>query len=84
MKSYSVDLRERVIEGWQKQNATQAEIADRFAVNVSTVKEWVKRFWETGTVDPLPRGREQRLIKDAAAQAVPALVDQLPEATSSA
>ena len=80
MKNYSIDLRERVIGAWQKQTATQAEIADTFAVNVSTVKDWVKRFRETGKVDPLARGHEQPLIKDAQAQALQALIDQLPEA----
>jgi len=81
MKNYSLDLRERVIGAWQKQTATQAEIADTFAVNVSTVKDWIKRFRETGSVDPLARGHEQPLIKDAQAPALQALVDQLPEAT---
>jgi transposase len=79
--SYSQDLRERVIKVWQDQTATQAWIADTFGISVSTLKEWIKRFQETGSIDPLPRGREQPLIKDDQAQAVQALVDALPEAT---
>jgi len=81
MDSYSQDLRERVIKVWQAQTATQAWIADTFGISVSTLKEWIKRFQETGSIDPLPRGREQPLIKDDQAQAVQTLVDQLPEAT---
>ena len=81
INSYSADLRERVITAWQNETETQAEIATRFAVNVSTVKDWIKRFRETGKVEPLPRGHEQPLIKDAEAQALQALVEEVPEAT---
>ena len=81
MGSYSQDLRERVIKAWQEQTTTQAWIGETFGISVSTLKEWIKRFRETGNVDPLPRGREQPLIKDDQAQAVQALVDQVPEAT---
>jgi transposase len=80
MDSYSLDLRERVIEAWQDGNR-QGWIADTFAVSVSTVKEWIKRFQETGSLEPLARGREQPLIKDEQASAVQAMVDRLPDAT---
>jgi transposase len=80
MGRYSLDLRERVIKAWQDKK-TQAWIADTFAISVSTVKEWIKRFRETGNVIPLPRGREQPLIKDDQASNVQALVERLPDAT---
>jgi transposase len=80
MSSYSLDLRERVIRASQ-QDHTQAWIADTFRVSLSTVKDWIKRFRETGKLDPLPRGREQPLIQDDQAAAVQALVDRLPDAT---
>ena len=80
MDSYSVDLRERVIKAWQDDH-TQGWIAETFRVSLSTVKEWIKRFRETGSLDRLPRGREQPLIRDDQAAAVQALVDRLPDAT---
>jgi transposase len=80
MGSYSVDLRERVIKAWQDDH-TQAWIAETFRVSVSTVKDWIKRFRETGSLNPLPRGREQPLIQDDQAPAVQAMVDRLPDAT---
>jgi transposase len=80
MKSYSLDLRERVIQAWQE-GKRQGWIAETFSVSLSTLKEWIKRFRETGRVDPLPRGPEQPLIRDDQASAVQALVDRLPDAT---
>jgi transposase len=80
MGSYSLDLRERVIKDWQDDH-TQAGIAETFRVSVSTVKEWIKRFRETGSLDPLACGRERPLIQDDQAPAVQAMVDRLPDAT---
>jgi transposase len=80
MDSYSLDLRERVIGAWQD-GKKQRWIADTFAVSVSTIKEWIKRYKETGSLEPLARGREQPLIKDDQAKMVQAMVDGLPDAT---
>jgi transposase len=80
MDSYARDLRERVIQAWQD-GKRQGWIAETLAVSVSTVKEWIKRYQETERLEPLPRGREQPLIKDEQASAVPAMVDRLAEAT---
>ncbi len=80
MDSYSRDLRERVIKAWQD-GKRQGWIAETFAVSLSTVKEWIKRFRETGSVEPLPRGHEQPLIRDEQASAIQAMVDGLPEGT---
>jgi transposase len=80
MRSYSLDLRERVIQAWQE-GQRQDWIAETFRVSLSTLKEWVKRFRETGSAAPLPRGHEQPLIKSDQARAVQALVDRMPDAT---
>lgn len=80
MKSYSLDLRERVIQAWQA-DKRQSWIAETFKVSLSTLKEWIKRFRETGSLEALPRGHEQPLIKAEQASAVQALADRLPDAT---
>ena len=69
-----------MIKACQEQTATQAAIGVTFGISVSTIQDWLKRFKATGAVVPLPRGHEQPLIKDDQAQAVQAVVDQLPEA----
>jgi transposase len=81
MNSYSRDLRERVVKASQDRTGTQAEIGATFGISVSTLQDWLKRFEATGNVEPLPRGREQPLIKDEQASAVQAVVDRLPDAT---
>jgi len=72
-----------VIQAWQEDH-TQAWIAQTYRVSVNTVKDWIKRFRETGSLARLPRGREQPLIADEQAAAVQALVDRLPDATLAA
>jgi transposase len=69
-----------VIDAYQDDH-TQAWVAETFKVSLSTVKEWLKRLRETGSLDRLPRGRERPLIQDDQAAAVQALVDRLPDAT---
>src|SRR5260221_6548461 len=69
MDSYSLDLREWVIQAWQD-GKRQGWIADTFAVSLSAVKEWIKRFRETGSLERLARGREHPLIKDDQTRAV--------------
>lgn len=80
MSGYSMDLRERVITAWQK-GQTQAWIADTFELSVSTIKRYISRFRQTGSVAPTKQGREQPLIKDEQAAAVQAMVDDQPDAT---
>jgi transposase len=80
MKSYSLDLRERVIQAWQE-DKRQSWIAETYRVSLSTLKEWIKRFRETGSLESLPRGHEQPLIKGDQASAIQALADRLPDAT---
>ena len=77
---YSMDLRERVIQAWQAKHS-QAWQANTFRISTSTLKLWVKRFQETGQVEPLPHAYEQPLIKDDQAAAIQGLADRLSEAT---
>ena len=80
MSGYSVDLRERVIKAWQD-GKTQAWVAETFAVSAGSIKRYIRRFQQTGSVAPIIQGRAQPLIKLEQAEAVQALVDRLPEAT---
>ena len=68
MKPISSDLRRRIIEAIQENEETQAEIAERFAVGLSTVEKLWHRFRETGSYEPLPHagGRVRALNQDEA------------------
>lgn len=49
-KPYSLDLRERVVGAVEKGGLSQRRAAAHFAVGISTVILWVRRFRESGSV----------------------------------
>ena len=55
-KGYSLDLRRRVWSAWQNGEGTQAQLARRFAVSVSFVRDLSRRFRESGDVAARPYG----------------------------
>lgn len=67
MKPYSNDLRRRIVEAIQENEATQSDIAGRFVVSISFVEKLWQRFRTTGSYAALPRGGgRQRVLADAA------------------
>jgi transposase len=80
MSGYSMDLRERVMTAWQDGKA-QGWIADTFKVSMSSIKRYISRYRQTGSVAPTIQRREQPLIKAEQAQAVQAMVDERPDGT---
>lgn len=57
MKAYSIDLRTKIIEAYNNQEGSQRQLAERFNVSLSFVQKLLKRYRETGTIAPLPRGK---------------------------
>jgi transposase len=51
-RPYSTDLRERVVASVLEGGLSRNKAAARFAVAVSTVVIWAKRYQETGSVAP--------------------------------
>ena len=51
-KPYSTDLRERVVAAVLKGGLSRNMAAAQFAVAVSTAVTWVKRYQETGSLEP--------------------------------
>ena len=65
MKAYSVDLRTEVVES-VRQGFSKSETARRFGVNRSTVKRYVKRLDEGGSLAPIRRpGKRPKLDQTA-------------------
>jgi transposase len=54
-KSYSADLRERVIEAVEM-GASRHEAAERFEISVSSAVKWHQWWRESGSAAPKPRG----------------------------
>ena len=55
-KSYSKDLRERVVWAVERDGLSRRQAAARFGVSYSAAIEWVKLFRETGRLEPGQRG----------------------------
>ncbi len=51
-KSYSMDLRERVVAAVDEDGLSRNKAASRFGVAASTAIKWAKRFETTGSVAP--------------------------------
>ena len=56
MKTYSPDLRERVIQAYDRQAGTQAEVAEVLGVSVSWLKKLLRLRRETGSLAAKPHG----------------------------
>ncbi len=80
MSGYSVDLRERVLKA-RENGKSQAWIAETFSISVSTVKRYIQRYREKGSVLPTAQKREEPLIKDNQREAIQAMVASAPMAT---
>jgi putative transposase len=51
-RPYSLDLRERVVRAVVKGGLSRHQAAAQFGVAISTAINWVRRFRETGCVEP--------------------------------
>ena len=65
MKAYSVDLRTKVVESIRR-GISKSETARRFGIDRSTVKRYVKRLGESGSLAPKQRtGKRPKLDQRA-------------------
>jgi transposase len=56
MRPYSTDLRERIVDAYNKAEGSVRDVAARFNVAPKTVQNYLKRKRDTGSVEPLPHG----------------------------
>jgi len=78
-KSYSGDLRERVIEAVEG-GASRRETAERFEVSVSSAVKWLQRWHESKSAAPKPRGGSVYPLEEFAEQILD-LIAQQPDLT---
>ena len=57
MKSYSIDLRQKIIEAYQNQEGSQRQLAKRFKVSLSFIQILLKRYRESGEIASRQRGK---------------------------
>jgi transposase len=89
MKTYSMDVRERVVAACDARDGTRDQIAARFSVSVSWVRDLLRRRRETGSIAPKPGGGGRGPAFDAEAarrlrEAVKADVDATLEELAAA
>jgi transposase len=78
-KSYSGDLRERVIEAVET-GASRREAAEHFGVSVSSAIKWVQRWHQSRSAAPKPRGGSISPLEEYAEQIL-ALMAEQPDLT---
>jgi transposase len=82
MRTYSMDLRERVVAACDEGIDTRAEVAERFSVSQSWIRRLLQRRRETGSIAPKPRGGGQPPAFDGeAAERLRGAVAAVPDAT---
>jgi len=53
---HPIELRERVVKAYESGEGAYPVIAAMFSLGEATVKRWVWRYRERGTVAPIPKG----------------------------
>ena len=63
--AYSLDLRKKILSAWQNKEGSQRDLAKRFKVRLSFIRDFLRRYRETGEVAAKPQGGDRRSkIKD--------------------
>lgn len=67
MAPYSVDLRQKVVEAYERGVGSQRQVAELFGVSISFVEKVLMRLRSTGAVAPKPHagGKRSRLDESA-------------------
>jgi transposase len=82
MKTYSMDLRERVIQALDREVGTQKEVAALFGVSVAWVKKLLHLRRTTGSIAPKPHGGGRKAKFDGErSQELRCWVEAKPDAT---
>ncbi len=58
--AYSIDLRTRILGAWQNKEGTQRELAERFKVSLSFIRDFLRHYRETGEIAAKPQGGDRR------------------------
>ena len=76
-KPYSVDLRSRVIMAWVAKEGSQRQLAERFKVSLSFIRDLLRRYRETGQIEPKQcGGYEKPIIEDEYLNMIKSWVDE--------
>jgi len=57
---YSLDLRKKIFSAWQAKEGSQRELAKRFNVSLSFIRDLSSQYRKTGEITPKPQGGDRR------------------------
>jgi transposase len=78
-KSYSGDLRERVIEAVEA-GASRREVAERFEISASSAVKWLRAWHDHGVSAAKPRGGSRSVLEDYV-ERIQAIIAEQPDRT---
>ena len=64
MQPYSLDLRRRVLGAWQRGEGSQRQLARRFAVHLTFVRNLLRLYRQSGSIEPRPHGGGRRSLAE--------------------
>lgn len=75
--SYSGDLRRRVISAWETKEGSQRQLAQRFKVSLSFVRNLLRRYQDCGEIEARQRGGYQKpIIQDKHLNTIKSFVEE--------
>lgn len=75
--AYSLDLRKKILSAWENQEGSQRELAKRFKVSLSFIRNFLRRYRQTGEIAARAQGGDRRsLIKEENIELVEKLISQ--------
>jgi len=82
MKTYPIELRQKIVDAVDQQLGTYEEIAEMFGVTEQYIYKLLRQRRETGSLDPLPRGGgAQAKLSEEHLLTLAELVARRPDAT---
>src|SRR3954451_10963044 len=82
MRSYSMDLRERIVAACDRGEETREQVAKRFCVSTAWVYRLLARRRDTGSIAPKPHGGGQPpAFRGETAERLRKAVEDCPDAT---
>ena len=82
MKSYSLDLRQKIVDSYENNEGSIRQLAKRFKVSPDCVRRLLKRFYTDGTIEPKSySGGNQPLLQPQHLEALTTLVEEDNDAT---
>ena len=81
MKAYSIDLRQRIVLAVESGEASQAEVAEQYAVSLSSVERFTRQWRTTASLAPSQGNRGPKRKLEPYAAWLRAAVQRQPDAT---